>query len=126
MTIDPIMVLHMAAALLALALGVVNLLGPKGTRRHKAVGWVWIAAMLGVTLPSFDLTVLNPGQFSWIHGLSIVSLITMGASMWAIRAGRVQTHKRMMIGLMLGLTIAGIFTLAPDRFIGALLGIGHE
>jgi hypothetical protein len=27
--------------------------------------------------------------------------------------------------LVSGVTITGIFTLAPDRFIGTLLGIGH-
>ena len=125
MDANPIMFVHMIAALSALVLGMVNLAGRKGTPRHKAIGWLWIAVMLAVTLPSFALRGINPGQFSWIHGLSIVSLVTMAASIRAIRAGRVRAHKQMMIGLMAGLTIAGIFTVMPGRFFGTLLGFGE-
>jgi uncharacterized membrane protein len=125
MDTNPIMFVHMFAALLALVLGLVNLAGRKGTPRHRAIGWLWIATMLAVTLPSFALRGINPGQFSWIHGLSVLSLVTMVASIRAIRAGRVQAHKRMMIGLMFGVSIAGMFTLMPGRFFGVLLGFGQ-
>lgn len=124
MNFDPTMLVHLAAALLAFVLGIVNLIGAKGTRRHRAIGWIWIAAMLGVTLPSFGLSELNPGGFSWIHGLTILTLVSLAGSLWATRTGRIRSHKKIMIGLMASLTIAGGFTLMPGRFLGTLLGIG--
>jgi uncharacterized membrane protein len=124
MILDPIVIIHLAAALLALALGVVNIFGAKGTPRHRAIGWIWMAMMLGVTLPSFGIAEINPGGFSWIHGLSILTLVTMLASIWAIRAKRVRAHKQMMISLVVSLTIAGIFTLMPGRVLGTIMGFG--
>ena len=121
MKFDPIMMAHLIAALLALVLGIVNLIGAKGTPRHRAIGWIWIAMMLGVTLPSFGLREINPGGFSWIHGLTILTLVTMTGAIWAIRSGRIRAHKRIMISLMLSLTIAGAFTLMPGRFLGTLV-----
>ena len=44
--------LHLGAALLALGLGTANLVLAKGTRRHRMVGAMWIAAMLFVALSS--------------------------------------------------------------------------
>lgn len=125
MTEAPIMLLHLGAALVALVLGLANLLGAKGTPRHRAIGWIWIAAMLAVTLPSFGLREINPGGFSWIHGLTVITLVTMAASILAVRAGRVRAHKQMMITLMVSVTIAGGFTLLPGRFLGTLFGIGQ-
>jgi uncharacterized membrane protein len=124
MNLDPIMVVHLAAALLALMLGIVNLIGAKGTPRHRAIGWIWIAAMLAVTLPSFGLRELNPGGFSWIHGLTMLTLVSMAGSLWATRTRRIRTHKQIMISLMASLTIAGAFTLMPGRFLGKLLSVG--
>jgi uncharacterized membrane protein len=124
MTEDVIMFLHLGAALVALVLGIVNLAGAKGTPRHRAIGWIWIAAMLAVTLPSLGLREINPGGFSWIHGLTVITMVTMVGAIWAIKRGRVRAHKRMMLGMMSGLTIAGIFTLLPGRFLGNLLFFG--
>ena len=37
--------IHVAAALTALAIGTVLLIGVKGTRLHRGLGWVWVLAM---------------------------------------------------------------------------------
>ncbi|MBL6598029.1 MAG: DUF2306 domain-containing protein [Alphaproteobacteria bacterium] len=121
---DPIMFLHLGAALVALVLGIINLASVKGTPRHRAIGWIWIAAMLAVTLPSFGLREINPGGFSWIHGLTVTTLVAMVGAIVAARRGRVRAHKQMMLGMMSGLTIAGVFTLMPGRFLGNLLFFG--
>lgn len=122
---DPIMLVHLAAALVALMFGIINLIGAKGTPRHRTIGWIWIAAMLGVTLPSFGLRDINPGGFSWIHGLTILTLVSMAGSIWATRTGRIRSHKQIMIALMASLTVAGAFTLMPGRFLGTLIGVGQ-
>ena len=84
--------LHLVSALLALGLGTANLVLAKGTPRHRAVGAVWIAAMLCVTVSSFWIRELNPGALSWIHGLTVWTLFSMGVAVWAIRTGRVAVH----------------------------------
>ncbi len=40
--------LHAFAAMAAFALGIVQLSAPKGTIPHRAIGWTWVALMLGV------------------------------------------------------------------------------
>ena len=50
--------IHLAAVLPALAIGVSQLLLPKGTRAHKAFGWAWVTAMTVAALSSSDNLVL--------------------------------------------------------------------
>ena len=114
--------LHLVTALTALGLGTANLTLAKGTPRHRIVGWTWIAAMLCVTLSSFGIRELNPGAFSWIHGLTVWTLASMFVAIVAVRRGRVRLHAGFMVGTMIGAFVAGGFALAPGRFIGRLLG----
>ena len=113
---------HLATALLALGLGTANLVLAKGTPRHRVFGAVWIAAMLCVTVSSFWIRELNDGELSWIHGLTVWTLISMGTAVWAIRTGRGGVHAGFMIGTMVGAFAAGAGALAPGRFIGRLVG----
>ena len=114
--------LHLAMALLALGLGTANLALAKGTRRHRVFGWLWIAAMLCAVVPSFWIREVDPGSFSWIHGLAVWTLISMAVAIRAIRTGRVRLHVGFMTGTMAGAAVAGGFALAPGRYIGNLLG----
>ena len=114
--------LHLMTVSLALGLGTVNLALVKGTPRRKVVGWVWIAAMLCVTLSSFAIRELNAGEFSWIHGLTLWTLFFMFVAIFSIRRGRVRVHAGFMIGTMTGAVVAGALALSPGRFIGHLFG----
>jgi len=114
--------LHLITAVIAVALGLANLALAKGTSRHKAFGWMWIAAMLSLTVSSFGIRELRDGDFSWLHGLAIWTMFCMAAAIVSIRSGRVRAHAAFMIGNMSGLLIAGAFAFLPGRFIGQLLG----
>ena len=114
--------LHLVTALAALGLGTANLALAKGTHRHRIVGWAWIAAMLCVTMSSFRIRELNPGAFSWIHGLTVWTLVSMFVAIAAVRRGRVRVHAGFMVGTMIGAVVAGGFALAPGRFIAHLAG----
>ena len=115
-------VLHLLAAVLAIGLGVSNLALAKGTPRHRAFGWVWMASMLYVTLSSFGIRELRDGELSWLHGLSVWTLFCMFVAVVAIRRGRVRLHASFMIGTMTGAIIAGAFAMLPGRFIAETLG----
>lgn len=124
MTASVVVYAHLVAALTAATLGLWNLAAVKGTSRHRVVGRCWIAAMLGVTLPSFWIRELDPGNFSWIHGLTVFTLASLVLALWGIRTGRVRLHAHAMIGTMVGLVIAGGFALMPGRTISRMIGYG--
>jgi len=113
--------IHLAAVVPAVAIGVVQLAAPKGTRPHKALGWVWVLSMAVAALSSFWIMELRKGAgFSVIHLLSAWVLVAMGLALWHIRRGNVRAHKRYMIGTLLGLAGAGIGALMPGRFLAQL------
>ena len=114
--------LHLTTAVLALGLGSANLALAKGNFRHRAFGWTWLGAMLCVTVSSFWIRELDEGSLSWIHGLSVWTMVAMAAAIFAIRKGRVRSHASWMIGAMVGVVVAGAFALAPGRFIAHQLG----
>lgn len=110
--------LHIAAALTALLLGTVQLVGIKGTGVHRLIGWTWVVAMLTVAISSLFIRQVNPGSFSLIHLLSGWTLIALPMALFAIRRGRVARHASGMTWTFIGgLIIAGAFTFLPGRLM---------
>ena len=113
--------LHIAAALTALLLGTVQLIGVKGTAAHRLIGWSWVVAMATVAISSFFIRVMNPGSLSLIHLLSGWTLIALPMGIWHVRSGRIRAHGRTMGALFVGgLIIAGAFTFLPGRLMWAI------
>ena len=115
----PAIPLHAFAAMAAFALGLVQLAAPKGTLPHRTIGWIWVMLMLVVALSSFWInTIRQLGPFSWIHLLSILTLVMVPLAVWKAHNHGVAAHRRVMISLFLGaLVIAGLFTLVPGRIM---------
>jgi len=113
---------HLLTILVALALTPVMLLGRRGDARHRLLGRVWVAAMLATALLSFGLTTINPGHFSWIHILSVWTVIQAPIIWWSAATHRVKLHRRSVRGMVTGaLLIAGIFTFPFNRLMGQWL-----
>lgn len=112
----PTIVIHALLAASAVPLGALLLAGPKGTRIHRAAGWCWVLIMASVAGVSFFI---RSNGWSWIHLLSIFTLISLvGGVVHARRHQRTQ-HQRTMVLLYSGaLVIAGLFTLLPGRLLG--------
>ena len=119
----PLIAAHAAGASLALVLGAWQLLRrPRGDRAHRRVGRVWVVAMYWTVLSSFFITELEPGHFSWIHGLSALTFVTLTAGTWAAVLGRIAVHRQFMTGSYLGLLGAFAGAVAvPSRDIPPLL-----
>jgi uncharacterized membrane protein len=123
--LQPAIAVHVISATLALALGVWLLTARKGTRAHRLAGRAWAGAMVVTAAGSFliDAQVLplrTPlGTFGPIHLLSAFTLWQLGRAIVAVRRGDVAFHRRAMTGVFVGLAIAGLFTLAPGRTLGA-------
>ena len=119
-TWTPAVILHAVAATGAVVLGAWLLWARKGHRAHRVGGWIWVVCMAFVAGISFTLH--GPAGFSWIHGLSVFTLMTLATGVRAARAHRVRAHRANMIALYAGaLVIAGLFTLLPGRLIGSAL-----
>ena len=113
--------LHIFAAVAALLLGTVQLIGVKGAGLHRAIGWGWVVAMMVVAISSFFIRVIHPGSFSLIHLLSGWTLIALPMGIWAIRRGNVPRHARAMtLTFIGGLIVAGAFTFLPGRLMWAI------
>jgi uncharacterized membrane protein len=111
------MALHIALALGALLLGAWVLARRKGTASHKRFGRTWVALMIGVALTSFFIFELNRGSGpSWIHLLSVWTLVSLALAVWFIRRGNVRAHAGFMVGTFAGLAVAGSF--AASRGLG--------
>jgi uncharacterized membrane protein len=110
--------LHIAAALAALLLGTVQLVGIKGTGLHRLIGWSWVVAMFTVAVSSLFIRQINPGSFSLIHLLSGWTLIALPMALFAVRRGRIASHARGMTWTFIGgLIVAGAFTFLPGRLM---------
>jgi uncharacterized membrane protein len=115
-------VAHLSTVLFALPLGVSQLVLPKGTFRHKTVGWIWVILMTITALVSFAIHGINPHGLSWIHIFSVLTLISTPQIIFYARTGRVEAHRGTVLGLMLGgLVVAGLFTFIPGRALGQLV-----
>ena len=130
-----VIALHAGGATLAMALGAYNLIRRRrGDRPHRWIGRVWTAAMYWTILSSFAVQELRPGRFSWIHGLSVFTFVTLSIGLWGALTHRIDVHRRFMTGSYLGLLGAFAGAVAvPQRQIpqwtlhqpaGLALGLG--
>ncbi|MBI1173134.1 DUF2306 domain-containing protein [bacterium] len=112
-------ILHAFAAMAAFVLGGAQLALPKGTLPHRAMGWTWVTLMALVAATSFLIhTICQFGPFSLIHGLSILTLVSLPVAVGHARNHRIGAHRRVMLMLFAGaLLIAGVFTLSPGRIM---------
>jgi uncharacterized membrane protein len=119
--IDPAVGVHIVAALGALAIGAALLVGPKGRRLHRVLGWTWVALMATVAISSFLIRGLNGDAFSWIHLLSGWTLVALPMGVAFARRHKVAPHRQTMTGIYVGgLLVAGAFTFIPGRLMWRL------
>ena len=121
----PIVALHLAAALLALAIGTAVMLRRKGTLDHKRLGWTWVVLMASVAVSSAfmrDYGLPNIAGYTPIHAFTAYVALALPWAIRRIRRGDVAGHRRVMRGMFYGAcVVAGLFTLLPGRFLGNLL-----
>lgn len=108
---------HVVTMALALVLGPVQFVLPKGTVLHRTIGWIWSLSMLSTAVMTLFIRDMNNGAFSPIHLFSLMTFIGVPMAIWLARTGRIAAHTRAMIGLYIGLVIAGVTAIAPGRLI---------
>ena len=98
---------HTLVAILAMIFGAIVLLYPKGTKRHKRLGYGYVISMSLMIASSF--AIYNFGGFSLFHAFSVVSIITLVAGIYpAIRRseGWYRKHYYFMSWSVVGLYCA--------------------
>jgi hypothetical protein len=74
--------------------------------------------MYWVAFSSFGIQQLSPGHFTWIHGLSAWTIVSLTVAVWAAKTHRVRTHRQYVVGSYFGLVGAGIAaTAVPVRLV---------
>lgn len=119
----PIIAAHAFAAMTALAIGIVQLVGRKGTHPHRIMGYIWATLMMliaGSSLWIHDLRMF--GIWSPIHILSLFTLGAVPVVVWFAHRHNIRRHRRGMILLFwLALVGAGLFTFLPGRDMNKVL-----
>lgn len=113
----PLIQVHVLTVFYALLVGPIQFLAPKGTGLHRALGWTWALAMLTTAVTSLFIREINHGAFSPIHIFSVWTLVSLPLAVWFARTGKISSHRSTMIGLYVGLVIAGLLAIAPGRLI---------
>ena len=125
MTLDPLLSapqpipMHAIAALVAMVLGGLQLYGPKGTRNHRILGYIWVGLMAIVAFSGLFIHVLKlVGPFSPIHLLSVLTLASLWYAIRAARCGDIKRHRQTMVALFwMALILTGFFTFWPGRMM---------
>ena len=115
----PLLVSHVVAALTSVVLGGYQLWRrPRGDARHRLLGRTWAVLLLWTAITSFWIRDINDGAFSWLHVLSVVTLVTVTLGVVNARRGNIQAHRGNMVGSWLGAVGAMLAATAiPGRMI---------
>jgi uncharacterized membrane protein len=115
-----VIVVHTLSAVFSVGLGAWLLGARKGHRAHRIGDWLWVICMAMVA--GISIAIRRPDGFSWIHGLSVFTLIALVTGVMAARTHRVKAHRTNMIALYTGaLVVTRLFTLLPGRLLGSAL-----
>jgi len=125
----PVVVIHLAAALTATALGPIAIWARRGEtprpRLHQAAGYAWVTSMVVTALSALFIQGEKGPRwagFSLIHLLIPVTLVSLYAAFRYLRRGNIAGHSQTMQSLYWGACVgAGVFTLLPERMLGRWL-----
>ena len=106
---SPISAVHLLAVLLAVASGTAVLLLPKGTRRHRRLGWVYVASMSVGLLSAFGIYALF-GSFGIVHWGAVGSAGALLLGVGAALGRRVVPAWQRWHYLGMGASVVGLYT----------------
>jgi len=116
----PVILVHLSSAVAALVLGIGVFLRRKGSFSHRVLGRAWVGLMLVTAISTYWIRA--SGSFSWIHGLSAISIVALAFAVYFATTGNIRRHQRIMTAVFfVALVVAGVFTLLPQRLLGQAL-----
>jgi uncharacterized membrane protein len=113
--------LHVGAGALAVLLGLLQLALPKGTPRHRALGYLWVVTMAALCLSALFMK----ERFGLLQMLAVVVVGLMARAIFLVRRKDIAGHAHLMRVLVLGATVGvGLFTALPGRVTWSLFFTG--
>jgi uncharacterized membrane protein len=120
--IPPVIAAHLALVVVPLVLTPIQLLRRRAGTAHRWLGWTWAISLFATAALSFGIHASGPGRFSFIHILSVVTVVAVPLMVLAAMRRDFARHRRGVRGLVTGaLLVAGYFTLIPGRMLGEWL-----
>jgi uncharacterized membrane protein len=129
MQLTPTIAIHLSAALGALALGPVAIWARRGAntrpRLHRAAGYAWVTLMVATAVSALfirDFRLPNVAGFTPIHLFIPATFIALFFAFRFLAQHNIAAHRKTMQRLYFGACVgAGIFALAPSRYLGQLV-----
>jgi uncharacterized membrane protein len=126
--LPPLLIGHLAAALLAIPIGLYQLTARQGTPAHALLGRIYVPAMLVCNLTA--LATFRPDtRFLPFHILALLSLYSLTTGMLALRRwfrdrkpADLKAHKIQMAYSWLGVMMAGISQVLTNNRFGIVSG----
>lgn len=118
-------ILHTVAAVLAFVLGLSQFCLPKGTARHRLLGWIWVILLMSVASSAFFIHSLDDtmsAKYIVVHLLTACTLIVVPLAVYYARRRMVRAHATWMIVIFSGaLVLAGMTAFLPGRIMYAVV-----
>jgi uncharacterized membrane protein len=107
--------IHVVAILTLVATGWGMIALPKGDRRHKTLGWIWVGSMGLMGLASLAV----PHGDSWVAAYAGGSsaLVLLAYGVFSVKRGNLRNHGRTMAMLMIALVLMTLLSLLPGRIM---------
>jgi uncharacterized membrane protein len=113
---------HLSSLAVVLAITPLMLLRKRGDKNHRLLGWIWAICMFATALISLDIRMINDGSLSFIHILSVITIIGVPVLILSARRRDIGRHRGQARGFVIGaLLIAGFFTFPFNRLLGSWL-----
>ncbi len=109
---------HAVAALSALVVGGIQILGPKGTLPHRTLGIAFVVLMVITATTAIFIRQIFDGWPSPIHLFIPLTFVGLWGLVRTARAGGGADHGKQVRGLFFGaLLIPGLVSFAPGRLM---------
>ena len=113
------MKIHLAAVVPALAIGTWQIFfSVKGAPSHRVLGFAYLLLMTIAAIAAFFIRSLGRGSLTPIHLFIPLTFFGVAAAIFEVRRGRIEGHRRAMLGLYFGgLLLAGTLAFMPGRIM---------
>lgn len=106
---------HAIAVVTLTVAGWVMLMLPKGDRRHRVLGWTWVAGMVAMGAASMAVPHGENWVAAYLGGGSAYVLLAFGIV--AVKRRRLRTHGKTMAMLMIALVMMTLLAVIPGRLL---------
>jgi uncharacterized membrane protein len=110
---------HTVAILTLVATGWGMIALPKGDRRHKALGWIWVVGMGVMGVSSLAVPHGDSWVAAYLGGGSALVLLAYGV--FSVKVRKLRNHGRTMAMLMIALVLMTLLSLLPGRLMHAVV-----